>query len=67
LDALWWATTTITTVGYGGIYPLTRAGRLVGGFTMLVGISTFAVVTAKIAELLLAFDRRDVAEGDDPA
>jgi hypothetical protein len=34
---------------------------------MLVGISTFAVVTAKIAELLLAFDRRDVAEGDDPA
>jgi voltage-gated potassium channel len=52
-DALWWATATITTVGYGDIFPITTAGRIVGGITMLVGISTFAIVTAKVAEFLV--------------
>ena len=49
-DALWWSTSTITTVGYGDVFPVTTAGRLVAGLTMVVGISTFAVVTAKVAE-----------------
>ena len=52
-DALWWSTTTITTVGYGDVFPITAVGRLVGGFTMVVGISTFAIVTAKVAEFLV--------------
>lgn len=52
-DALWWSTTTITTVGYGDVYPVTAAGRMVGAFTMVVGISTFALVTAKVAEFLV--------------
>ncbi|TPW16226.1 MAG: putative voltage-gated potassium channel protein [Acidimicrobiaceae bacterium] len=52
-DALWWSLATITTVGYGDIYPVTAAGRIVGGFTMIVGISTFAIVTAKVAQFLV--------------
>jgi voltage-gated potassium channel len=52
-DALWWSSTTITTVGYGDVFPVTTAGRLVGVVTMVVGISTFAVVTAKVAEFLV--------------
>lgn len=56
-DALWWATATITTVGYGDVFPVTTAGRLVGGLTMVVGISTFAIVTAKVAEWLVRGDR----------
>jgi len=52
-DALWWSSATITTVGYGDIFPVTTAGRLVGIVTMFVGISAFAVVTAKIAEWLV--------------
>jgi voltage-gated potassium channel len=51
-DALWWSSETITTVGYGDVYPVTSAGRSIGGFTMLVGISTFALVTARIARFL---------------
>jgi len=52
-DGLWWSLSTMSTVGYGDIYPVTGAGRLVAGFTMLMGVATFAVVTAKIAEFLL--------------
>ena len=65
-DALWWSLSTITTVGYGDIYPVTPLGRIIGGFTMIVGISTFAVVTAKVAEFLVRADiedRKSVSEG----
>ena len=55
-DALWWSGATITTVGYGDIYPITAAGRIIAIFTMLVGISTLAVVTARIAQFLIAND-----------
>jgi voltage-gated potassium channel len=58
-DALWWSLSTITTVGYGDIYPVTAAGRVIAGFTMLVGISTFAVVTAKIAQFLVRSEQPD--------
>lgn len=52
-DALWWSSATITTVGYGDVFPVTTAGRIIGVVTMLVGISAFAVVTAKFAEFLV--------------
>ncbi|NQV97719.1 MAG: potassium channel family protein [Acidimicrobiaceae bacterium] len=55
-DALWWAAATITTVGYGDIYPITSAGRVIAVFTMVVGISTLAVVTARIAQFLMRSD-----------
>jgi voltage-gated potassium channel len=48
-DALWWGTTTITTVGYGDRYPTTGAGRLVGFGLMLAGIALLGVVTASVA------------------
>ena len=55
-DALWWSAATITTVGYGDIYPVTAAGRIIAVFTMIVGVSTLAVVTARIAQFLLKDD-----------
>ena len=48
-DALWWAGTTITTVGYGDRYPTTGGGRLVGFGLMLGGIALLGVVTAALA------------------
>ena len=47
------STCTITTVGYGDVYPVTSTGRLIGMFTMVVGVTTFAVVTARVAEFLV--------------
>jgi len=53
-DALWWSASTITTVGYGDIYPVTVAGKIIAVFTMVVGVSTLAVVTARIAQFLVS-------------
>jgi voltage-gated potassium channel len=48
-DALWWAMTTITTVGYGDTYPVARAGRAVAVVLMVVGIALFGALTAAVA------------------
>jgi voltage-gated potassium channel len=56
-DALWWSAATMTTVGYGDIYPITATGRIVAVFTMLIGVSALAVITARIAQLLLAEEK----------
>ena len=48
-DALWWAATTVTTVGYGDRYPTTTLGRLIAVVLMLVGIALLGVVTASVA------------------
>jgi voltage-gated potassium channel len=53
-DALWWSAATITTVGYGDIYPITGVGRIIAAFTMIVGIATLSVVTARIAAFLIS-------------
>jgi voltage-gated potassium channel len=53
--ALWWAFSTVTTVGYGDATPVTTEGRAVAIFLMLVGISFFGWITANIAAFLVEF------------
>lgn len=45
-DALWWTVTTVTTVGYGDLYPVTRMGRIISVLLMLSGITMFSSITA---------------------
>lgn len=52
-DALWWAFTTITTVGYGDHFPVTDIGHLVAAGLMLGGIAVLSVVTASVASWLV--------------
>ena len=48
-DGLWWAITTVTTVGYGDRYPTTTEGRLLAVGLMIMGISLMGVITASVA------------------
>jgi voltage-gated potassium channel len=55
-DALWWAVATITTVGYGDVYPKTPVGRGIAVILMLIGISLFGVLTARLAAFFVVTD-----------
>jgi len=48
-DGLWWAVTTVTTVGYGDRFPTTTEGRLLAVMLMFMGISLVGVITASVA------------------
>jgi voltage-gated potassium channel len=71
-DALWWAATTVTTVGYGDRFPTTTEGRFVGVGLMVTGIALVGVVTAalaswfveKVAEVQAAEDRTESEVSD---
>lgn len=47
--ALWWAVVTLTTVGYGDVYPVTVLGRVVAGIVAVTGIGIVALPTAILA------------------
>jgi voltage-gated potassium channel len=63
-DALWWACTTVTTVGYGDRYPVTFQGRSIAVVLMLVGIGVVGSVTAAVAAWLVERAETQRESGD---
>jgi voltage-gated potassium channel len=59
-DGLWWAVTTVTTVGYGDRFPTTTEGRLLAVLLMLVGISLVGVITASVASWFVKLSQEEV-------
>lgn len=63
-DALWWAVVSITTVGYGDVYPTTGAGRILGSFVLISGVAIVGIVTASIAATFVRSDEAELEEAD---
>lgn len=53
IDAFWWASATVTTVGYGDVVPITEIGRLMGIVLMFVGISIIGTFISALGALLI--------------
>lgn len=48
-SSLWWGVATLTTVGYGDVFPITPLGKLLGGLIAFLGIGMFALPTGILA------------------
>jgi voltage-gated potassium channel len=52
-DALWWSVATIATAGFGDLYPVTPAGRLLGALLLVAGVGLFGAFTGFVASWFL--------------
>ena len=59
---LWWAITTLTTVGYGDMFPVTTGGKLFTFFVLTVGLGIVAIPTGLVASALSQARNEDKAE-----
>ena len=62
LQGVWWAITTVTTVGYGDLYPVSIRGRILAVVVMIIGIGFVAILTANIASYFVEHDKRKEVE-----
>ena len=51
-DGLWWAVATLTTVGYGDVYPVTAGGKIFTFIVLIIGLGVVAVPTGLLASAL---------------
>ncbi len=52
-EAMWWCITTLTTTGYGDMYPVTILGRVIAGITMLLGLVLFGMLMNIVGKTLM--------------
>jgi voltage-gated potassium channel len=61
-EALWFAVTTVSTVGYGDYVPESGAGRLVASALMLAGLGLIPLITSVVVSILVSQRSREVRE-----
>ena len=61
-QALWWALTTITTIGYGDTTPVSTEGRCIAALLMIGGVALIGVVTATLASWIVSLVEEENAE-----
>lgn len=66
-DALWFTIATVATVGYGDVYPVSNAGRLIGGVIIVVGVGIFGTFTGYLANVFLSRPLRRRRRGFRPS
>lgn len=52
-DAMWWAIVTLTTIGYGDVFPVTAGGKIFTAFVSLVGVGLIAIPSGLLASVLI--------------
>jgi voltage-gated potassium channel len=65
-NAMWWCIVTITTVGYGDMYPVTPLGRIVAAMAMLCGVALFGLLMNVIGKSMMSslFGATDLENAD---
>jgi len=58
-QSMWWALVTLTTVGYGDVYPITPLGKMFGSISIILGIGTVALPAGIMASAFTEFTRRN--------
>jgi len=66
IDAFWWVSATVTTVGYGDVVPVTEVGRIMGIGLMFVGISIIGAFISALGAMLVGsrLKNRETVEHD---
>ena len=66
-DAMWWGAVTLTTVGYGDVWPTTPIGKMLGSLIAFLGIGLFALPTGILGSAFYEeFQHRKTQERDTP-
>jgi voltage-gated potassium channel len=61
-EALWWAVSTVSTVGYGDVVPESGAGRIVATVLMLTGLGLLPLITSVVVSILVSQRSREARE-----
>ena len=65
--SLWWAATTLTTVGFGDMYPVTVGGKVFTFFILIIGLGVIAVPTGLLASALTKDSKQDHSRHEESA